>query len=212
MSWAEVKKVNSDLAKPLDELITELNTELETALIAHADDFDLSKEEMEVAIAELKGYLADSVYGLSALQTLLGTISTATASTNTKLDSSTYGLSALKNYLANSTYGLSALKTAISNISTGGTVPIIKSIQRGYYDSKDTSSGNSYIDKSITISSVDITKSIVLISTSTGGDTYSSSSIERWGSSLESITSTSITIHSPNRKLTRVSWQVIEFY
>ena len=65
-------------------------------------------------------------------------------------------------YLNNSTYGLSAIRTLVNSLKTGGTVPVIKSIQRGNvgYESAATSKTS----RTITISSVNLSKSFVILS------------------------------------------------
>ena len=67
---------------------------------------------------------------VGTIKTSVDTINTNTATNNTASKTGTlsqkesYGISLLEN----STYGLSALKTAL----TGGSVPVVKSVQRGY--------------------------------------------------------------------------------
>ena len=116
--------VNSDITKPLNNLIS-----------------DLSDEEI-VLLNSVISKLDNTTYGLSALKTLIDGISTHsteiatdTDSIISKLDNTTYGLSALKTVLntvntnaaytktnntllANTTYGLSALKTLIDGINS----------------------------------------------------------------------------------------------
>lgn len=60
----------------------------------------------------------------------------------------------LDTILKNTTYGLSAIKNAITALSTGGTVPIVKSVQRG-----TTTGDRGYVN----ISTVNPSKCIVLL-------------------------------------------------
>ena len=74
--------VNSDITKPLNNLIN-----------------DLSDEEV-VLLNSIISKLDNTTYGLSAIKTMLSTVNTNAAKLN------------------NTTYGLSALKTSIDNINT----------------------------------------------------------------------------------------------
>lgn len=133
MAWSEIKKaVNSDLGKPLNELLEELLSDESTGLAALL----AAIETNEAAIATNKGLLNNTTYGLSAIKTAAANANTYAKNVNDRLTAtragyldylanSTYGLSALltavttnKNLLNNTTYGLNALKTAIGNVNT----------------------------------------------------------------------------------------------
>ena len=142
MSWAEVKKINSDLSTPLNELIDELSEEEVTLLnniVSKLDNStyglstlkttlnsintnvnELSEEEVTL-INSIITKLDNTTYGLSAIKTMLNTVNTNAA----LLNNSTYGLDALRteinaneSLLKNSTYGLSAIKTLLSTVNT----------------------------------------------------------------------------------------------
>ncbi|HCT64259.1 MAG TPA: hypothetical protein DIC60_03150 [Lachnospiraceae bacterium] len=106
-----------------------------------------------------------------------------------------------KSLLENATYGLSALKTTL----TGGSVPVVKSVQKGLI----TSGGSSLATYTVSISSINALKSFVILGT------YSNSSDNTCNYVLHTLTNTNFTIDCypyTNNRIMGVSWQVIEFY
>ena len=144
------------------------------------------------------------------------------SSEGTSMAKLNYLIESLKNVL-NSTAGTAGLKTldkiieekvnsAVNTITANGGVKAVKSVQRGVVEF--SRSGGS---KTVSISSVDTSKAIVLINNGTLAYSYESSSHTTYGAILESMTNTSI-ILSSNRVSGfndfggSASWQVIEFY
>ena len=116
--------VNSDITKPLNNLINDLSdkeVELLNSIISKLDNTTYGLSALKTLIDGINSDIDNTTYGLSALKTLLDTVNTNAA----LLKNSTYGLSALKTLIDginsdidNTTYGLSALKTLIDTVNT----------------------------------------------------------------------------------------------
>ena len=144
------------------------------------------------------------------------------SSEGTSMAKLNYLIESLKTIL-NSTTGTAGLKTldkiieekvnaAVSTITSNGGIKVVKSVQRGVVEF--SRSGGS---KTVSISSVDTSKAIVLINNETLAYFYESSSHTTYGAILESMTNTSIILSSNrisgfNDFGGSASWQVIEFY
>ena len=118
MSWAEVKKINSDLDKPLDTLAAEKTAALQGDISGAKEAVTSLLSDGTNGLAALRSILADSGYGLSALKT-------AVDAGNANLTDGTNGLAAIKSAvgtanssLGNSTYGLSALLAKLGTIES----------------------------------------------------------------------------------------------
>ena len=94
----------------------------------------------------------------------------------------------------------SKLNSVYNTVTVTGNIPSVKSVQRGFIDA--------FTGPSITISSVNVNKSIVIING--GGFINGTNNITVYPPCLSSLTSTSITIMGVYN--TAISWQVIEFY
>ena len=111
--------------------------------------------------------LTDPVTGLDAIKTATGTV-------DGRLTSATDGLGAIKTgvdnangTLGNGTYGLAAIKTAVDAIGSGGSSGGIKSFQSGVaLPNYHGQSGINYHD--VTVSTIDTTKSLLIVSPYTG--------------------------------------------
>ena len=147
-------------------------------------------------------------------------LSTSIGNNNSLLNNSTYGLSALqsiisnvKSLLENTIYGLKAIKDTVNSVnntvSVVGNIPSVKSVQRG---TSSVVSGST----SITISSVNTSKSIVIIQ---GGGSIKIVTGDNviddrhyYSCVYGVLNSTSISLYSSGENRCVCSWQVIEFY
>lgn len=131
-----------------------------------------------------------------------------------KLDNSTYGLSALKTIL-------DTINTNITGGSSSSSDSIIKSIQRGYViltrsDNNEMSTLPGGVYTTVEFNQVDTTKCIVLLNDNLGA--VNGPLIEEFnlGTSLYELTDTSFTVFQTVSYYSRYykpgfSWQVIEF-
>ena len=164
----------------------------------------------------LEDYLADSTYGLNALKNNQDTNKTLITDTKSLLSNSTYGLQAIKNYLGNATHGL----PTIAGYLSGGRN--VKSVQRGTVNgSAGTDSMTStYLtskDCTVTITSVNPDKCLVILSPYGHCNVSSSGNYISYNAFVLSLTATQLKFrcHSPNRNSSSTivcGWQVIEFY
>ena len=120
-------------------------------------------------------------------------------------------LDAIKSLLTNSTQGLNAIKTQVNKIPTtassggGGSV---KSVQRGDVDLRGSSSGDgNTVVKDITISSVNINKSIILVNWCVND--YQPFPVQ---AKIVDATTIKLTAYGYSNYRSRAHWQVVEFY
>lgn len=182
MSWAEIKKaINTNVNKALDVLIAE----------KHATTDNLISWEVGTA----KQYVAQAHQDTDAL------IHDVHNVMSNKMDAH------LDHIANNATYGLNALLTAINSIKNGGSVKVIKSVQRGHASATylDTDIGTT-----VSLSTIDPNKSIVFIDGITNSD-------RSW---LFTVTANSLYVPYESKSsdfngkyyTPAFSWQVIEFY
>ena len=149
-------------------------------------------KEVNRAIDTISGYLTNNTYGLNAIKTAIS--GRANESTSTSI----------KNLLENGTYGLNALKTAIT-----GNLKAIKSVQSGLLE---TSTGTDPQVYDITISPVVMSKTFVIAQPAQfalqRGEIYRGSSNPY---AIRLVNTTTIQIAAV-ASLTKLAWQVVEFY
>lgn len=112
--------------------------------------------------------------------------------------------------MANGTYGLNAIKTAINNKSTSA----IKSVQRGV-TSIGNSEGTEPFSRTVTISTVTPSKSIVLLEGSSAYYAYSGAR-GMYQPYVTALTANSFTVKTYSQKapgggILEFSWCVVEF-
>ena len=188
MSWAEVKKsINTNLSKALDVLINER--------IDHTDNL-ISWEN-----ATTKNHITQAHATTDAL---INSVQSGLVNhTNAHLD----------HIVNNKTHGLIALLNAINSIKTGGSVKVIKSVQRGHVAE---ATQDDDVGITVPISIVDPNKSIVIINFDATHDT-NGDDVLGYKYSL-SATELHIPSHAYEPQFNdyyrtpAFSWQVIEFY
>ena len=197
-----ILRVNTNSSKTLDTLIAEKQDA--------ADALITSKHATTDALITSKHATTDQL------------INTVDANVDALLARLTTTRVGYLDYLANSTYGLNALLTAINAVKSVASTSVVKSVQRGKVSGKTPIHGivefklrdDGYIYAGyhdITISPVDITKTVAFVS---GYDLqYSGSYIFELinSTTLRVYVSSPSTADSFNTSSNSYSWQVIEF-
>lgn len=183
MSWSEVKKINSNLGKPLDTLITEKADEVKTAT---ASQTSINTVTTSIGATNNTGGTATAGSIFAKLNKLLTDWTTSRAE---KIDTIATDVGTVK-----------------SNVATliGGRV--IKSIQRGVI------TGTTAASRVVPISAVDVNKSLVLVDGDVSSTDPVIGSIILGFTSTSITISTSRATTGEVSSTSRQSWQVIEFY
>lgn len=135
MSWSEVKKINSNLSKPLDTLITEKVDEVKTAT---ASQTSINTVTTSIGETNNTGGTATAGSIFAKLNKLLTDWTTARAGKIDSIDTD--------------------IQTVKTNVNTLVNGRVVKSVQYGVATNLATGSG-----RTISYSAVDISKSMILI-------------------------------------------------
>lgn len=220
MDWAEVKKINSDFKEPLDVklavlklLIEEIKTATGSATV-DLSDIIAAVGGIKTDVAAVKTAVGTVNTNVDSVKTTVGTVNTTVGTVNTNVNTANTNINSIKTTVGTVNTNVSSILTAVNSIKTAGTVPAVKSVQRGNvaYASENGTGGA----KTVTISSVNMSKSILLI-IHFKSPQYMVNNSYHYLSSATAITyypyySNYVTNVGYVYNYGGFSWQVIEFY
>lgn len=233
MNWAEVVKINSDLKEPLNTKIAVLKLLLEqikdftgtadvdiNSILTAVGGIKTDVAAVKTDVGNVKTDVGTVDTNVNSVKSTLGTVNTNVNTANTNINTANTNINSIKTTVGTVNTNVSSILTAVNSIKTAGTVPAIKSVQRG---NVGTSSEVQYNEtnmyaKTITISSVNLSKSFLLVYRSPEDAPYFYGSSYCYLSSATAISyyPKARTYQSPANAYTvtwgNFSWQVVEFY
>lgn len=177
MNWAEVVKINSDLKEPLNTKIAVLKLLLEqikdftgtadvdiNSILTAVGGIKTDVAAVKTDVGNVKTDVGTVNTNVNSVKSTLGTVNTNVNTANTNINTANTNINSIKTTVGTVNTNVSSILTAVNSIKTAGTVPAIKSVQRGNVAYVSENFGySSPTSKTITISSVNLSKSILLI-------------------------------------------------